>query len=181
MKLFEEMPYLENDFLILREMQEEDAPALGKLASDRKVYVYLPTFLYEQKYKDPLEVIRKMRGECFDTRDSIMLGIYLKENPRVLTGIAEIYAYDERKMKASIGIRLAQEYWHRGIALPAELLLLDYLKSVGIRKVTGHIMRHNIASATIVQKIGFINKYPGLWEDWGRGGPVLVDKYLYTF
>ena len=40
-------------------------------------------------------------------------------------------------------------------------------------------MRHNIASAKVAEKIGLVNLYPGIWEDWGREGPVLVDKYIY--
>lgn len=211
MKLFDEMPYLENERMVLREMTAEDAPALARVAKDPKVYVYLPTFLYEQKYEDAHEAIKNMYRECFLTKDSIMLGIFLKEKPgeaadseghpgetaggtrhpgeaaggaehlSEMAGIAEIYAYDERKKKASIGIRLAQAYWYRGIAVPAEKLLMDYLKECGIRTVTAHIMVHNEASARTVQKLGFENKFPRLWEDWGREGPVLVDKYVYKF
>ena len=181
MKLFDEMPYLESDVLVMKEMTQEDAPALQAIASDPKVYVYLPTFLYEQKYADAHEVIAKMRQECFQTGESIMLGIFLKDDLHTMVGIAEFYAYDERKRKVSIGIRLARAYWHKGIALSAEQLMMEYLKNCGIRTVTGHIMHHNGASAAIVRKIGFDNKYPLLWEDWGREGPVLTDKYVYRF
>ena len=181
MKLFEEIPYLENEKLVLKEMTLEDAPALGRIASDPKVYVYLPTFLYEQKYADPCEAILNMRRECFETGESIMLGIFLKEDLHEMVGIAEMYAYDEKKRKVSIGIRLAQAYWHQGIALPAERLMLDYLKKAGIRTVTGHVMVHNAASAHVAREAGFEVKYPKLWEDWGREGPVLTDKYVIRF
>jgi len=181
MKLFEEMPYLENEQIVLKEMTLEDAPALGRIASDRRVYVYLPTFLYEQKYADPAEAIKRMRQECFETRQSVLLGIFLKDDLHEMAGIAEIYAYDEKKRKASIGVRLAQAFWHREIALQAERLLLSYLEQAGIRTVTGHVMKHNHASACIAEKAGFVVKYPDLWEDWGREGPVLTDKYVYRF
>ena len=181
MKVFDEIPYLEDDYVILKEMTLEDAPALGRLASDPKVYVYLPTFLYEQKYDDPRKVIENMYDECFLTRESIMMGIYLKKDPGALTGIAEIYAYDERKKKVSIGVRLAQDYWYQEIGDHAAQLMMNYLEAAGIRTVTTHVMRHNLASARTLQKLGFINKYPGLWEDWGREGPVLTDKYFYRF
>ena len=180
MELFEEMPRLENEMLILREMKEADAPLLDRLSSDPRVYVYLPTFLYEQKYKDPLEVIRKMKQECFLTKDSILLGIYLKTAPEELAGIAEIYAFDEQKNKASVGVRLRPEYWYRGIALQAVSLLKEYLdKDIGIRTITAHIMTHNHASARMVAKLGFEKRYSNLWEDWGREGPVLTDKYIW--
>ena len=179
MKLFDEIPYLANESVILKEITMKDAPQLHMIAGDPRVYVYLPTFLYEQKYKDAEEVIARMYEECFLPKVSIMLGIFLKQDPSVMTGIAEIYGYDELKNKTSIGYRLAQAYWHQGIALQTGLLLKDYLENIiRIRTITGHIMRHNLASARIAEKIGFENRFPGLWEDWGREGPVLIDKYV---
>ena len=180
MKLFDEMPYLENETIVLHEIRMEDAKALKELASDPAVYWYLPTFLYEQKYEDTEEVIRRMKEECFDTKDSILLGVYLKDDPDRLIGIGEIYAYDEAKNKASIGCRLARAYWHKGIALQAAMLLKEYLiQTIGIRTITGHIMCCNTGSAKVAEKAGFSKRFERLWEDWGREGPVLVDKYVY--
>ena len=180
MKPFDEMPYLENDSLILREMTADDAQCLQAIAQDPKVYTYLPYFLYEQKYKDPKEVIEKMREECFLPKISIMLGIFRKEEPSVMIGIAEIYAWDESKNKVSVGCRLARDYWYQGIAGQAVLMMKNYLENdLQVRTITAHIMRHNTASANMVRKLGFENRFPGLWEDWGREGPVLTDKYVY--
>ncbi|MBR3245612.1 MAG: GNAT family N-acetyltransferase [Parasporobacterium sp.] len=180
MKLFGEMPYLENDRLYMREMQEGDAKDLEAIAKDRAVYIYLPTFLYEQKYDDASEVIQRMRKECFETRESILLGVFLKENPEHMIGIGEIYAYDEAKNKASLGVRLAKEAWHKGIACEVVSLLLGYLVDVvEIRTVTAHVMTHNIASQKITERAGLQKKFFGLWEDWGREGPVLVDKFIW--
>ena len=180
MKLFDTMPYLENESVILKEMTRADAPALHEIASDPRVYVYLPTFLYEQKYKDPYQVIDRMREECFLPKESIMLGVFSVKDPASMTGIAEIYAYDEMKNKASIGLRLMHKYWHKGLALPAALLMRKYLEEdMRIRTITLHVMRHNMVSPKIAIKAGFVNMYSGLWEDWGREGPVLIDKYVY--
>ena len=180
MKLFDEMPYLENERLILREMTIADAGCLGKISMDPKVYIYLPTFLYEQKYSDPSAVIAHMREECFLTKQSVFLGIFQKQDPETMTGIAEIYAYDEQKNKASIGYRLARAYWHQGIALDTAAMLKEYLdQQMKIRTITAHVMRHNQASAAILQKLGFENRFPDIWEDWGKEGPVLTDKYVY--
>lgn len=179
MKLFEEMPYLENERIILRAMQSPDAKDLQALANDPAVYVYLPTFLYEQKYADAGEAIRRMHEECFLAKESILLGVFLKEEPSKLIGIGEIYAYDEAKNKASLGCRLAKAYWHKGIALDVVSLLIDYLTDViKIRTITGHVMTHNIASGKVAEKAGLKKTFEGIWEDWGREGPVLVDKYV---
>lgn len=178
--LFEEMPYIENDRLLLREMKPQDAACLAKIAQDPRVYWYLPTFLYEQKYPDPLTVIERAREECFLTKESILLGIFMKEAPDIMTGIAEIYAVDEQKNKASMGYRFAYDYWHKGIAKETGRMLIDYLdREIQIRTITGHVMTLNIASAKIALQLGFEKKFSNIWEDWGREGPVLTDKYVY--
>ena len=179
-ELFETYPVLENERIILRKMTETDADALGELAGNAKVYQYLPTFLFEQKYADPREVIARMDAECFDTKESILLGIYLKEESDRFTGIAEIYNYEPKKAKASIGCRLDDRYWGKGIATQTIHLLRDYLaQQIGLRTITAHIMCENKASAHACMKNGFLNKYPDLYGDWGFPQLSHTDKYVY--
>lgn len=184
MKLFEEYPDLTGERIRIRHMAAEDAPALQRLAENRNVYRYLPTFLYEQKYEDKAEVIARMDEECFRTKDAILLGIYLKPDEGAgqapMIGIAEIYNYEEKKGKASIGCRLDEPYWGKGLAAETVGLLKDYLMSCeDIRTITAHVMRDNIASAKSVEKNGFLNKYPGLWGDWGLDDLCFTDKFVF--
>ena len=72
---FDEMPRIEGEHIILREMVEGDAPALEELSHSAAVYRYLPTFLYEQSRDDVAYVIRHLREDCFDTKESIILAI----------------------------------------------------------------------------------------------------------
>ena len=179
-ELFEEYPYLEDDVIIIRKLSAEDADSLKQLTLQDRVYRYLPTFLYELKYEDKQEVIEKLNEECFDNKESIIMGVFLKEEPEKLIGLAEIYSYKPWKNKASIGYRLKEEYWGQGLATRIAALLKRYiLEDVGLRTITGHVMKENIASAKVLMKNGFINKYPDNYEDWGFGQPVLVDKYVF--
>ena len=178
-KLFEEFPYLESSRLILREWTSADGPCLEAIIRDPEVYRFLPTFLYEQSYEDVGEMIAHARAECFDTRGSILLGIVLKDAPDRLIGIAEIYNYEPEKEKASIGYRLNRRYWGKGLASEATALLADYLiGQTDVRKITAHVMAENAASARVLEKNGFVLRWTGLREDWGRGSPVLVNKYM---
>ena len=53
-----------------------------------------------------------------------------------MAGIAEMYAYDEAKNKASVGVRLARKYWHQGIAMEAVCLMKEYLEdTIRIRTI----------------------------------------------
>ena len=135
--LFNEYPVLEDDMIVIRRMTDEDADALADMCAQKEVYRYVPTFLYEQKYEDKHEVIAKMNEECFDTKESLLLGVYLKETGE-FTGIAEFYAYEPERRKVSMGLRLKQEYWGRKIAQHAESLMIRYLlKEANMRVITG--------------------------------------------
>ena len=179
MKLFEEYPYIEDERIVLKKMTLDDADALAEFAGNEKVYRYLPTFLYEQKYEDAVKALAKMEEECFDTGESIIMGIYYKpENCRMI-GIAEIYNYEETKAKASIGCRISDAWWGRGIATDVIKLLRDYLFTTDVKTITAHIMTQNKASAGAAKKNGFLCKYPNTYGDWGFSELTNADKYVF--
>lgn len=178
MALFDEMPRIEGERVLLREMVDSDADALYELASNDKVYRLEPTFLYERQFDDMHEAIAQMREKCFDTHESIILAVCLRSAPDEMLGIGEIYDYHPRKPKASIGGRLIERAWGQGIATEVAGLLKDYLLSQGVRTITAHAMVENY-SGRVLEKNGFVRLYPNCREDWGRGEPVLVDKWVY--
>jgi len=65
-KLFSEIPHIRSGRLELRKLVPEDAPALAELKNSPRVYRYLPTFLFEQKYEDAAYVIDRLYDECWD-------------------------------------------------------------------------------------------------------------------
>ena len=52
MKLFDEIPYLENEYLILKRMCPQDAAVVEKMCADERVRRYLPTALFEYGFED---------------------------------------------------------------------------------------------------------------------------------
>ena len=195
MKLFDEYPYLENENIAIHRLGPGDAEGLAQLASDPRVTPYVPTFLYEQKYEDKALVIEREKEEYFDTKEGILLGIYLKGDgssagaeasceaggaAETFVGLAEIYGYEEYRLKVSIGDRILPAYWGRGISTQVAALLLDYLiDDLGMRTVTAHILRVNEKSAHCALRNGFVRKYTSIYEDWGWDEPCLTDKYIY--
>ena len=179
MKLFEEYPYLENDVIAMSRLTEADIPGLEELTAQPDVGATIPTFLYEYKYEDKREMLAHMDEECFDTKESILLGVRSRSEAPEFYGIAEIYNYEEEKQKASIGYRLLPSVWGKGIATQEVELLKEYLfGETGLRTITAHVLRENKRSAHVLEKNGFVNLYPGVMEDWGRGEPQLTDKYV---
>lgn len=179
-ELFDEVPRIGGDRILLREMTEGDVASLEELCQSEAVYRHEPTFLYEQRYDDKALVISRMREECLDTHESLLLAICLRDAPDDMLGIAEVYAYEERKPKASIGYRLVERAWGRGIATEVANLLKRYLiDRVGMRTITAHVLPANGASARVLEKCGFRRLFSGVPEDWGYGELVLVDKWVY--
>ena len=179
-RLFEIFPRIEGEGLVLREWEKSDAPALAAIVRDDEIYRYLPAGLYERSVPDVEKMIAGAREACFDTRESILLGVCPAEDPGTLMGIGEIYNYEPEKEKASIGCRLAPAWWGQGVAPRLASLLRRYLlEETDVRKITSHVAADNRASCRTMEKSGFTLGWSGLREDWGLGEPVLINKYIY--
>ncbi len=177
-KLFDEIPRLENDRILMRRLEDTDADGLRELAHSERVYRYLPTFLFEQKYEDPLQVIDKLYTDCFRAKESLILGIFLKETG-AFCGLGEFYGFKDAMRKTCVGYRLLERHWGRGIATRAVGLMVDYLFGrTDIEIITASTMVENRASARVLEKNGFIRTALGVGEDWGYPEPTLADKWF---
>lgn len=173
-KLFSEVPCLQGTRLILRQIEDADAESLLELTENPRVYRYLPTFLFEKKYPDIHEVISCLYTECF--QDSIILGIYLDDS---LCGLAEMYGYRDEMHKISVGYRIMERYWGRGIATEALGLMVRYLyNETDIEIITASTMVENRASAKVLLKNDFSLVVSGVGEDWGYEQPTPADKWI---
>ena len=171
---FSQIPTLRSERVVLRRLEEADAPALQKLADSAKVNRYLPTFLFEKKYPDAAEAIRRMYDECLE--ESLILGIFLDGE---FCGLAEMYGYRPELRKISLGCRLAEGCWGQGVAAEATGLMVQYLtEEAGIGIITASSMVENTAAAETLRRQGFELVVSGAEEDWGFEEPVLVNKWI---
>ena len=102
-KLFDEISYLEGERVVLRKIVEEDRETLWEMAHSSIIYRYEPTYLLEQQYSDMDQMFRDLYGECFEKKRNLFLGVFLKENPTELCGLAEFYDYRDHIHMVSIG------------------------------------------------------------------------------
>ena len=173
-KLFPEPPVLTGGRLRLRPLSLTDAESLRRLTCQEQVYRFLPAFLFEKKYAEPKDVIARLYDEGLE--DSLILGIFTGER---FCGLAEVYSYREPIHKASVGYRLLQEEWGKGIATEALGIVADELLNVrGIEIITASTMLQNRASAHVLQKNGFTLVTHAVEEDWGFPEPTLTDKWI---
>ncbi len=175
--MFSEIPALEDDRIRLRKVIDSDAKALEELVTNPRVYRYLPTFLFEKQYQDMHQMIAELYGDLYLNRESLILGIYLKENDE-LCGLAEFYGFKDYIHKISIGYRLLERYWGKGIALGTVAMMVDYLySSTDIEIITASTMIENMASRSVLEKNDFIQTTIAE-EDWGYQKPVTVNKWF---
>ena len=177
-KIFTEVPFIDGKRFVLKQIEMKDKDNLEKLVMNENVYKYLPTFLFEKQYDDLGVVIEKLYNEYFDKKESIILGVYLKDN-MILCGLCEIYGFKDHIHKVSIGYRLLQEYWGKGIASEVVKMLIDYLYTkTDIEIITASTMVENIASAKVLRKNGFDLVSKAVPEDWGYENPTIADKWI---
>ena len=177
MKLFDDYPFLEDEFILLKRPGEDSAEALDMMTRNEKVYRFLPTFLHELQYEDKREAIRTMYDDCFLKHISIHLGIYLKEDDSFV-GLVELYNLDEEKKDVLLGIRIDEAFWNRGLAKRSLGLTLSCLKECeNVKTVSVHIMTENKASLAVVEKLGFVKTEEKRLEDWGFEEKIPAEKY----
>ncbi len=173
-KLFSEIPCLKGERLVLRPLVLSDAEGLRELVDSPNVYRYLPTFLFEKKYPDVNTVIERLYDECF--RESIILGVFEEEHFR---GLAEMYGYRDPIHKISVGYRLLESCWGRGIATETLKMMVRYLyEETDIEIITASTMIENRASAGVLKKNGFDLVVHAVGEDWGYDQPTITDKWI---
>ena len=177
-KLFSEVPHIENNGLVLRRITDTDADDIMEIVSNDNVYRYLPTFLFERQYSDMHLMISELYGELFTGEGSLILGISEGGTGRIC-GLAEFYGYNDSIHKISIGYRLNEKSWGRGIATGTVSSMVSYLYSAtDIEIITASTMVENKASAKVLQKNGFDLVVSAVGEDWGYDKPTIADKWI---
>lgn len=172
--LFSEIPTLKGDRLELKPLTMDDAPGLQELTDSPGVYRYLPTFLFERKYPEARTVISRLYGERL--KDSIILGVFEGGS---FCGLAEMYGHRAKIHKISVGYRLLERCWGKGIASEALGMLIDYLyNDTDAEIITASTMVENIASARVLEKNGFSLVVHAAAEDWGYDKPTAADKWI---
>ena len=127
---------MQGERLRLRPLTSRDASDLKELTDSEEVYRYLPTFLFEKKYDDPEEVIRRMYDECLD--ESLIIGVF---SDSAFCGLVEVYVYRAPLRKVSVGYRLLPRFWGKGIATEALGLIVNYLfRETDVKIVTASVI-----------------------------------------
>lgn len=177
-KLFSEVPSIVGERVVLNRVVDTDAEALRDLVDNPLVQRYEPAHLFEKQFGDAGEVIGRMYGDLFDSKESLILAIRLKDTGEMV-GLTEFYGLRDRLHKASVGFRLRERFWGKELATEAVRLMVAYLYGeTDIEIVTASTMVDDAASARVFEKADFIRTARGVEEDWGYPELTLVDKWF---
>ena len=106
------------------------------------------------------------------------LGVYMRDDMS-FCGIVELYGCNEEMLKISMGYRLLERFWGRGIATNAVAMTVEHLlNNTNIEIITASTMVENSASANVLRKNGFIMTAVGVEEDWGFPSPTIANKWF---
>lgn len=181
-ELFEEFPYLKNDSIIVKQMEMSDVEMLSEISHNDNVYKYISPFLYKKSNKFLETAIKNLNGRDFEKKRLIIAGIYLKNNPDRLIGLAEMFDYKKRENRITVGYRINESYWNQGIATKTLDLMKNYLvNEIGVAKIQAYVMPENIFSSKVLLNNGFVKEDDMIQEkNWGGQEFVMVDVYTYN-
>ena len=106
-KLFDEIPCLENDRVILRPVAEGDAEALREMTLNPVVYRYLPTFLYEQQDPDIHAVIRGFYGDLLRAGGILRIQEHTAQDQHRLPPVGAVLGHGDRSTDSEADDRLS--------------------------------------------------------------------------
>jgi len=143
------MRYLESERLLLKPIEEEEIYQLLELRWDRDVMRFA---LHEPISKEEQRAWYRSL-----TKRDLALSVFFKgEDKKALIGTIGLFNIDMRHQRASIRIRLSQEYHGQGIGSEAVGMLLDYaFNTLNLQRVDSLQFRENIALVKIATRFGF--------------------------
>lgn len=175
---YEQFPHIVADDLTLRKIVDSDLDNIFEIYSNEKLFQYSPVMLKKNK-----NTVANMIGHFerdFHKGKSLFLGICLNSEPKNIVGIAEIFDYSHEANMITIGYRLNDRFWNKGIATKTVKVMIDYLfNDIGINRIHAFVMPENIKSQNVLQRNGFaqdgVIRQGYVWK--GQG---VVDLILYS-
>ena len=176
--LYEQFLHIATDEITLSKIVAADIDSLFEIYSNEKLFQYTPLLLKKNK-----DTVANMIGHFerdFNKRKEIFLGICLNSEPNNIIGVAEMFDYLLDVNMVTIGYRLNDRFWARGIATKTVKAMTDYLfTDIGINRIQAFVMTENIKSQNVLQRNDFVKegivRQGYMWK--GKG---VIDLILYS-
>ncbi|SBV36682.1 putative N-acetyltransferase [uncultured Stenotrophomonas sp.] len=168
-------PELRSTRLRLREVRNDDAPALYAIHSDPRVMRYWS----HPAWTEPAQAERKVADIQRQRREQdILVWAIADTGDDHLIGTSAVFAIDLTQGRAEIGYSLHRSWHGRGLASEALRLILRHLfDELELRRIEADADPRNEASWRLLERLGFVRE--GLLrERWHVNGEI-CDTALY--
>ena len=151
---------IETKRLILRPLIIADADtAFNGWTSDPEVAKYV-SWLPHHSIDDTIEWLKEIEWKQDNTgnfghNDNYIWGFVLKETGELFGSGGLVW--EENWQLYQVGYNIKRTYWNCGYTTEAMKSILQFaIKNLGIKKVAGGHAKENIASARVIEKLGFV-------------------------
>lgn len=147
--------------IILKTIQKTDAEDLYENIKDKEISKYSGPYS-STSIRNAIKYIKKC-SDNIQKKESYCLGIYLKENNKLIGNIGLI-DLDWKNKKCEIGFWIGKNFWNKGYMTEAVLLITEYgFKTLNLHKISAVFHEQNIGSEKVLIKSGF--KKEGILKD----------------
>ena len=152
-KVFEPLPILETDRIILRGIIKDDIPGIYKFYSGSESLKYIARDLFI-KIEQAVEKVNLFQKN-YEERKAIWWTFTQKPKDEFI-GFGGLFEISKESNKAEIGYGLLPEYWGNGIMSEVVEKLIDFgFNEMKLHKIYGRITPGHIASIRVLGKFGF--------------------------
>jgi len=147
-----QIPNIETERLILRELSLDDVDDIFGYASIPEVSTFLLWYPHKSK-QDSIDFINFSK-DMFAKDISIIWGIELKEEKKLI-GIFDLRTMQLINNCAEIGYVISNQYWNKGYISEAIKVIIKFcFKDLNLNRVEAHCDQDNIGSAHVMEKAG---------------------------
>ena len=142
---------LETGRLLLREMTQEDYPALAAILQDPQVM-----YAYEHAFSPgETQAWLDRQRDRYALYGHGLWAVVLKETGRMIGQCGLTWQVWRDSTVLEVGYHLCRDCWGRGYATEMARGMIAHAAAQGAGKITVDVNRENAASNHIVQKLGF--------------------------
>ena len=142
---------LELEPCVLRNWQDEDAPALAEGANNRKVWLHLRDIMpHPYSLEDAESYLRQL------SQNPDKLTFCIEIDGRVAGAIGLNLQSDVHRLTAELGYWLAEPFWGRGVMTAAVKAFVAYsFETLPLQRIFASAYANNPASVRVLEKAGF--------------------------
>ena len=163
------LPEIPAERVVLRWLEDTDAPDLYRIYSDPEVMKYWSTLPLTESAQ-ARELIARIH-RLFDDNEMCEWGVVRRCDDRVI-GTFTLFHIDRENRRAEIGFALARDVWGQGYMREGLTAAFDFaFGPLGLMRLEADVDPRNQSSLRLLSKLGF-RREGLLRERWRVGGQI---------